>query len=423
MFVFNKEVAMFDESRDVWSIVPLEYDVFIGMDVDKRSIALTSLEHAQQIDSIKMANKADMVIGYAKKKFPGKRIVFTYEAGPTGFGLYDKLTDAGYKCLVTNPASVPTASNSRVKTNRVDSVKLAKTLRGGELKSVRVPTGRYRQLRHIVKLYYITVKQRTACKQRIKALLLLEGIAYPNMTRYDHWSNNTIKRLEALECNESVRFKLDMLIEDLQFHRGQLLKVNRKLRSFCKDDTEIADSVKYLTSIPGIGKTIAVHLIARIGDWRNLKNVRELGGFIGLTPCENSTGDKIDRGNITRLGDKRLRNMLIEGAWTAVFRDPEMGEFYQRICSRHPKDRASRKAVVAVARKMTTRIYRVLKDRREFVIRDVNYKSGNIEFNKKRRLNAPEDDSTLRRTIKDTGDSPVTYGFVAEIETSGRLLP
>lgn len=418
---------MFGKVKDEWGIVPLEYDVFIGMDVDKRSIALTSLEHTQQIDSIKMSSKADVVINYAKKKFPGKRIAFTYEAGPTGFGLYDKLTKAGYKCLVTNPASVPTASNSRVKTNRVDSVKLATTLRGGELKSVRVPTDRYRQLRHIAKLYNITVKYRTACKQQIKALLLVERIAYPNMTRSDHWSNNTINRLEALECNEAVRFKLDMLIGDLRFHREQLLKINRKLRSFCKNDNELADSVRYLTSIPGIGKTIAVHLIARIGDWRNLKNVRELGGFIGLTPCENSTGDKIDRGNITRLGDKRLRNMLIEGAWTAVFRDPEMGEFYQRICSRHPRDRASRKAVVAVARKMTTRIYRVLKDRREYVIRDIKNKSVNIEFNKKRRLNAPKDDSTLRRTIKDIGkskkDSPVTYGFVGEIETSGHLLP
>ena len=414
---------MFDASRDIWSIVPLEYDVFIGMDVDKRSVALTSLEHKQQIDSIKMPNKADVVINYAKKKFPGKRIVFTYEAGPTGFGLYDKLTEAGYKCLLTNPASVPMASNSRVKTNRVDSVKLATTLRGGELKRIRVPTCRYRQLRHIVKLYNITVKYRTASKQQIKALLLLEGIAYPNTTRFDHWSNNTINRLEALECNEAVRFKLDMLIADLRFHREQLLKINRKLRLFCKNDNELADSMRYLTSIPGIGKTIAVHLIARIGDWRNLKNVRELGGFIGLTPCENSTGDKINRGNITRLGDKRLRNMLIEGAWTAVFRDSEMSEFYHRICSRHPKDRASRKAVVAVARKMTTRIYRVLKDRREYIIRDIKSKSENIEFNKKRRLNAPEDASTLRRTIKNAGDSPVTYGFVAEIETSGHLLP
>lgn len=406
-----------------WAITPLEYDVFIGMDVDKRSIALTSFDHKQHIDSLKMSSKADVVINYARKKFAGKKVAFAYEAGPTGFGLYDRLTSAGYKCLVTNPASVPTAANTRVKTNKVDSIKLAKSLRGGELKSVRVPKGKYRQLRHIVRLYNTTVKHQTACKQRIKALLLLEGMEYPNTTRYDHWSNNTIKKLETLDCNEAIRFKLDMLIEDLRFQRTQILKINRQLRSFCKSDNEIADSIKYLTSIPGIGQTIAVHLIARIGDWRELKNVREMGGFLGLTPCENSTGDKTDRGNITRLGDKRLRNMLIEGAWMAVHRDPEIEEFYQRVCSRHPKDRASRKAIVAVARKMTGRIYRVLKDRREYVIRNIENKSDGTVFNKKRRLNAPEDDSTLRRTIKDAGNSPVTYRFVREIETPGHLLP
>jgi transposase len=208
-------------------------------------------------------------------------------------------------------------------------------------------------------------------------LFLVEGIEYPNTTRYDHWSNNTIQKLEAFECKEAVRFKLDMLIEELKFRRAQILKINKQLRNFCKADEELSDSLRYLTSIPGIGKTISVNMVARIGDWRNLKNVREIGGFLGLTPCENSTGDKINRGNITRMGAKRLRNMLLEGAWMAVSKDPEMSEFYHRIYSRHPKNIAARKAIVSVARKMTTRIYRVLKDRREFVIRDITFNKKN----------------------------------------------
>ena len=215
-----------------------------------------------------------------------------------------------------------------------------------------------------------------ACKCRIKALLLVEGIPYPNATTNDHWSNNTVKKIETMSCEPAIRFKLDALLENLRFQRQQILRVKKELRRLCKEDCDFADSAKYLKSIPGIGWTITVHLLARIGDWRNLKNVRELAGFIGLTPCEKSTGDDINKGNITRSGDSRLRNMLIEGAWAAIRKDPEMEEFYHRIYSRHPRDRAARKAIVAVARKMTTRIYRVLKDRRKCVFRYVGYKLG-----------------------------------------------
>ena len=79
--------------------------------------------------------------------------------------------------------------------------------------------------------------------------------------------------------------------------------------------------------------------------------------------------DKENRGQITRIGDKRLRSKLIQCAWTAIRKDPELRAFYRRIYERHPKKVAARKAIVAVARKLTTRIYAVLKEQRRFEIR------------------------------------------------------
>lgn len=402
-------------SNNCWNIVPLEFDIFIGLDVDKKSISITTFDHQQKLRSLKIPHDVEAIIHYTKRHFANKRVAFAYEVGPTGYRLYDKLTEVGYRCLVVHPSGVPTPSSSRVKTNRLDSVRLGKALRGGELKSVRVPSSKYRNLRHLVHLYDTTSRQSTACKCRIKALLLLEGIPYPNTSQYDHWSNNTIKRLVTMNCSPTVRFKLDMFLADLRFHREQLLRVKKELRRFCQADSDLADSVKYLRSIPGIGWTIAVHLLARIGDWRELKNVRELAGFIGLTPCEDSTGDEVNKGNITRAGDSQLRNVLIEGAWSAVMKDPEMREFYQRIYARHPRDRAARKAIVAVARKMTTRIYSVLKERRIYVVKhNVTCKTSNEE----RRRDAPEDASTLCRTReyqlkRDDEYSPVLPGSFA----------
>ena len=123
-----------------FSIIPSEYSIFVGIDVDKRSLSITLYDHEKKIRSLTMPNNAEKLINYTRNHFPDKQVAFAYEVGPTGYGLYDGLTESGYKCLVVNPSSVPTPPGSRVKTNRIDSKRIGKALRGGELKSVRVPS-------------------------------------------------------------------------------------------------------------------------------------------------------------------------------------------------------------------------------------------------------------------------------------------
>ncbi len=129
--------------------------------------------------------------------------------------------------------------------------------------------------------------------------------------------------------------------------------------------------------------------------------MRELAGFIGLTPRENSTGEEVRKGGITHSGDAYLRSILIEGAWSAITKDPELFEFYRQVYNRHPRDRAARKAIVAVARKLTTRIYAVLTERRLYKIRYKQYNETVQTSHKKRRLlHALKDASTTWRTDK-----------------------
>jgi transposase len=119
------------------------------------------------------------LLNYLGKHFADRKIALAYEVGPTGLGLYDDLTAAGHRCLVVAAAMVPTAPGKRVKTNRLDSRKLSEGLRGGQLHSIQVPSELYRQLRHLVQLRDSHVRQMTAAKLRIKALLLYEGIPFP----------------------------------------------------------------------------------------------------------------------------------------------------------------------------------------------------------------------------------------------------
>lgn len=357
---------MTSQSR-VPTFIPRDYEMFAGLDVDKKSMAVTFADHTQLVKSLRLPYSSQYLLNYVRKNFPGQRIAFVYEAGPTGFGLYDDLVREGHPCLVVAPSMVPSAPGQRVKTNRLDSKKLSEGLRGGQLRSIHVPSASYRELRHLVQLRDTHVKQLTASKLRIKALLLYEGIAFPAAD--GKWSARVLGELRALACSKAVRFKLNDLIVTLQFHYQAAAGAQKEIRRFCQTDEELRQSISLLTSIPGIGWIVASHLVARLGDWREINNVRQIAGFLGLVSSEHSTGDKVNRGSITRSGDSRLRNKLIQSAWVAIRKDPELRAFYRRIYQRHPQKVAARKAIVAVARKMTTRIYAVLKQQRSYEYR------------------------------------------------------
>jgi transposase len=349
-----------------------DFDIFLGMDVDKKSIDFTCSDSKGILRSLHIPNNSEHLVRYVRKHFPGQRVIWAYEAGPTGYGLYDGLTAAGFTCLVSPASMIPTAPGQRVKTNRLDSKKITEALRAGQLKSIHVPSSTYRHLRHLTKIRDLVVRQIGGTKCRIKALLLFEGIPFPEAPQKSHhWSRSVIAQLHRLPCSEAVKFRLGRYLEALEFQRQQYLKITRERRNFCRHESELKRCLSYLTSIPGIGQIIAPHLLARIGHWQNLEEhrVHELAAFLGLVPAEHSTGDRVHRGSITRAGDKRLRSKLLQGAWTAIRQDPELREFYRSVYRRHAPQVAARKAIVAVARKLTTRIFAVLKEQRPFVLR------------------------------------------------------
>jgi transposase len=352
------------------SFIPRDYDIFAGLDVDKRSISVTFADHQRLLKSLRMPYSVEHLISHVRRHFPNQKVAFAYEAGPTGYGLYDGLEAQAYRCLIASPSMIPKAPGQRVKTNRLDSRMVAENLRGGQLKSIHVPTGVYRELRHLTQLRDTFVSDMVGMKQRIKSLLLFEGIEFPPAPPGSQWSFTVKAKLRKLPCSSTVRFKLDELLDSVEFNEKRVLKTTQEIRRFCKEDPELSSCMKYLMTIPGIGWIVASQLLARIGDWRELKSIRELAGFLGVVPTENSTGERTDRGSITHTGDPRLRSKLIQAAWSAIRQDAELREFFRSVCRRHPRDVAPRVAIVAVARKLTVRISVVLMKQRPYEVRE-----------------------------------------------------
>lgn len=341
-----------------------KHNIFIGIDVDKTNFSFSIKDASNRIRSMKIAANPENLYNYIRKTFNSEKVLCAYEAGPTGFRLHDYLTERRVPCFVVSPLSIPKPPNERVKNNRIDSKKLAECLEAGQLKSIRVPKGAYRELRNLVKIRENSVYMRKLTKQRIKALVLSESL--PVEEPKASWTHRYIENLKQIQCSFAVRHRLDMLLMDLEYSRKQTLSINKQLKSFCKMHTELDRDIKYLDSIPGIGFIIAVTILGKIGNPAELTSLRQLAAFTGLVPCEYSTGDTVNKGPITHLGDKNLRFLMIEAAWIAIRKDTELNQFYHRIKNRHHAKAGSKKAIVAVARKLTQRIYRVLKDQRMY---------------------------------------------------------
>jgi len=351
------------------AFIPRDYDVFAGLDVDKKSISVTFANHQGFIRSLRVPYSAEHLVNHVRKHFPDQKVAFAYEAGPTGYGLYDEIVAQDYPCLIASPSMIPKAPGQRVKTNRLDSRGISENLGGGQLKSIHVPSVLYRELRHLTQLRDTFVSELVAMKQRIKSLLLMEGLEFPPAPAGSQWSFMVKDKLRKLACSSTVRFKLDQLLDSLEFNEKQIVKTSQQIRRFCRNDPELSQCIEYVVSVSGIGQIVASQLLARIGDWRELRNVRQLGAFLGLVPTEHSTGDRTDRGSITHSGDPRLRSKLIQAAWSAIRKDGELREFFRSVCQTHARPVASRVAIVAVARKLTVMVSVVLMEQRPYVVR------------------------------------------------------
>jgi transposase len=121
------------------TFVPTDYDVFAGLDVDKKSISVTFTSHQGFIRSLHMPYSVEHLVNHVRKHFPDQKVAFAYEAGPTGYGLYDGLEGQAYRCLIASPSMIPKAPGQRVKTNRLDSQGLSENLRGGNSKASMFP--------------------------------------------------------------------------------------------------------------------------------------------------------------------------------------------------------------------------------------------------------------------------------------------
>src|SRR5712675_2187722 len=130
-------------------------EAFVGFDTSKlrNAVAIAEAGRSGEVRFFGEIDNTGEATAKLVKKLVAKyeRLVFCYEAGPTGYGLCRQITELGHECIVVAPSLIPKKAGDRVKTNRRDALDLAKLLRAGQLTAVWVPDARHEAMRDLTR--------------------------------------------------------------------------------------------------------------------------------------------------------------------------------------------------------------------------------------------------------------------------------
>jgi transposase len=353
----HEEAAM---GRQKEKLVDQE-ELFIGIDLHKLRWHVTIRTFDVEVFSASIPGTWE-ALQRVLARYPGHSKQAVYEAGYFGFRLHDRLVEHGIPCIVTPPSLVPKEYGNRVKTDRRDSRKLAHLLAKGLLKRVWVPSEQELYHRQVIRRRRQLVRDRVRTQSRIKAELRFYGIHLEEPR--GGWTRMYVETLRSIEFgNRWMQESFNRLLELYEFLTAQIDKQTKLLREL--SETELYQKrVEILRSIPGIGVIFAMELLLELQDVSRFRRAEQLAAYVGLTPSQYSSADKVRMGRITGIGKNTLRSLLVEASWTLIRKDQAMREKYDRIKIRS----GGKRAIVAIARTLLLRMRRMLLDQQAYVL-------------------------------------------------------
>jgi transposase len=286
------------------------------MDVHKDTIAVAYIaqDHGAEVTYLGTIGTRQCDIDQLIRKMQSKatHLIFVYEAGPCGYWLYRYLTKKDYACWVVGPSLIPKKAGDRVKTNRRDAMQLARLARSGDLTVVYVPKVEDEAIRDLTRAREDTLSDLKDTKFRLKAFLLRHDIRY---TGRANWGPAHLRWLSEVVCpTPAQQIVFQEYVRAVQEHTDRLQRLEQELQEHVKA-WRLYPVVEALQALRGVQFTVAVTLVAEMGDLTRFDSPRELMKCLGLIPSEYSSGDQRRQGPITKAGNTHARRVLVEGAW------------------------------------------------------------------------------------------------------------
>lgn len=333
--------------------------IYCGIDSHKTNWKLNIRTDEFELRSFSQDPDPGLLSEYLKRNYPNARLKAVYEAGFCGFGIQRSLSERGIECIVVNAADVPSSDKERKrKDDRSDARKLSRQLADGNLKGIYVPDLFMEHARALVRQRWRLVQDQTRCKNRIKHLLMCNGI---KIEVKGSWSNKYVRALKEVACSEPLKAALDLAVGEYKQIRDLLKQALLAIRQLAKQEPFIQIQ-KYLQSIDGIGIINGMVIQTEIQDIRRFRVLDTLCSYAGFVPDIRSSDERMVVKGMTNRCNSFLREAIIESSWTLIRKDPAMLMKYNEYCRRMNTN----KAIVRIAKHLLARIKYVWLNQTEY---------------------------------------------------------
>jgi len=317
--------------------------MYLGIDTHKQYSQVAVVDDDGNLqDEIRLQNED---LATLAQEYAGDEAAI--EASGTYRPIYEML-DEHLDVTLVNPAKTRIIADATVKTDRVDAKRLAHMLRADMLAESYVPPDEIRELRDLVRTRKSLIEERTAEKNRVRAVLTRTNNTYDS----ELFGPTGREFLAELSLSKADRTIVEAHLSVIDELTEQIEEIEDLIEMKVLEHSE----TQLLLSIPGVGNFTSAVIVAELGEIDRFDRHEEVVSYAGLDPTVHQSGETEVRGSISKEGPAVLRWALVQAATNAVRYDEYLGNFYTRL-----KERKNHKiAIVATARKLLVSVFYML---------------------------------------------------------------
>lgn len=336
--------------------------VYAGIDLHKRFSQIAVIDQeGELLKSERVENNTEEFSEFLNEI--GEPLEAVIEATGNWFWLLDLLEEGNIKTTLAHPLKTKAIASAKIKTDSIDAETLAQLLRTNLVPESYIATQKERELRDLLRYRWSLVRERTLLKNKIHSILAkfnlgldFEGTDLFGKKGREHLTKKTLTQLKPL-YQRIVQEYLSLI----DAYEKRVKKADKEVEKEAKLDRQ----TKLLLTIPGVGYQTALLLSVEIGNFTRFKSAKQVVGYVGLAPSTYASAGKTRHGRITKLGNPYVRWALVQTAHRIVRADPYLKEFYERITKRS----GTKKAKVAVARKVLVSAYYMIERNQRYKMR------------------------------------------------------
>lgn len=292
--------------------------VYVGMDVHEESFSLCCYTNEKEQAEFpqRVAGHYSKVLNYieAMRFHYGNDVLFIcgYEAGCLGFTLQRQLASHGVKCDILAPTTMPQPKGKKIiKTDKRDAKNIARCLAHHDYSPVHVPTEQDEQTKEYIRMrddHKLALKK---IKQQILAFCLRHNYRFDGTSC--HWTQAHLKWLYSLKPEGLYEDILKEYLLTYEQLTEKITRLDQRIEELASEEP-YKEKVARLSCFIGVKTATALAVLTEVGDFKRFASAPQFASYIGLTPGEDSSGDKSRRLGITKAGNRHVRMLLVEAA-------------------------------------------------------------------------------------------------------------